>query len=58
MLSEIIKVVMAKSIGKDLVKMAAKNGRNDDVIAEKLGVSSIDEFMKMDIHEYEQRKGS
>lgn len=57
MLSKIIKFVTVKSIGSDLVKMAAKSGQNDDVLKEKLGVSSIDEFMKMDIHEYEKRKG-
>lgn len=59
MLKEIIGFVTAKSIGSDLVKMAAKNGNhNDDVLREKLGVSSIDEFMRMDIHEYKKKMES
>jgi hypothetical protein len=55
MLKEIIRFVTVKSIGSDLVKMAAKNSNhNGDVVREKLGVSSIDEFMKMDIRDYKK----
>lgn len=57
MLSKLIKFMAAKSIGSDVVKMAVKSSQNDDVVKEKLGVSSIDEFMKMDIHEYQKKKG-
>lgn len=57
MLSKIINFMAAKSIGSDIVKMAVKSNQNDDAVKEKLGVSSIDEFMKMDIHEYKKKKG-
>lgn len=53
MLYEIIKVAITKSITKDIVKMAVKNANHDEsIVKEKLGVSTIDEFMKMDIHDY------
>lgn len=56
MLKEIVKMVMVKSIAKDSIRMVLKNSNsNEDVVKEKLGVSSIDEFMKMDIHEYKQK---
>ena len=45
-----------KAIVRDIVKMGVKNANHDDsVVKEKLGVSTIDEFMKMDIHEYKQK---
>lgn len=49
MLKEIIRYLTLKSIGTDLVKMAVRAGHVDreDVLREKLGVSSIDEFMRM-----------
>lgn len=57
MLSEIFKMVMTKSIAKDFIGMATKSSnRGEDVVKEKLGVSSIDEFMKMDIREYGVKK--
>lgn len=49
MLNGLVKFMIAKSVGTDLVKVAVRNSRNnEDVLKEKLGVSSIDEFMKMD----------
>lgn len=57
MLSEIFKMMMVKSIGKDVVVLAAKqNNRGEDVLKDKLGVSSIDEFMKMDVRNYGVKK--
>ena len=56
MLIEIIKFMTVKAIVRDIVKMGVKNANHDDsVVKEKLGVSTIDEFMKMDIHEYKQK---
>lgn len=59
MVSTIVKMILGKSIAKDVVRISVKNGtRNESVVKEKLGVSSIDEFMKMDIHEYQRRRES
>ena len=47
MFSELITIMMAKSIRNDLAKSVIKNEPNrEKIIKEKLGVSSIDEFMK------------
>lgn len=57
MFGGIIKTVMCKSIAKDVLRTGAKQStKNRNVINEKLGTSTIDEFMKMDIHEYNQKK--
>ena len=57
MLNEIFKMMVVKSIGKDAVVLAAKqNSRGEDVLKDKLGVSSIDEFMKMDVRNYGVKK--
>lgn len=58
MFNEIIRFMMAKSIGRDVVKMAAKNSSNEDILKEKLGASSVDEFMKININDYQKLKGS
>lgn len=47
--------IMLKSVAKDTITMAVKSSQNGDVIKEKLGVSTIDEFMKMNI--YDEKKG-
>ena len=41
---------MVKSIAEDTIKKAIKSQNDKSVVKEKLGVSTIDEFMKMDIH--------
>lgn len=56
MINSIIRTILAKSIAKDVTVAAVKATTNDSVVKEKLGVSSIDEFMKMDIHEYQKLK--
>ena len=56
MLKKIIRYLTLRSIGTDLVKMAVRAGHDDreDVLMEKLGVSSIDEFMKMDYQDFKK----
>lgn len=57
MLNGIIKTLLCKSIAKDVVVAGVKTStKNNDVVKEKLGTTSIDEFMRMDIHEYNQKK--
>jgi hypothetical protein len=53
----IIKTLLVKSIAKDGIKMVLRNQNNDSVVKEKLGVNSIDEFMKMDYREFQEKKG-
>jgi hypothetical protein len=55
MITKLIKTLVFKSTVKDSMVMTAKSQNDESVIKEKLGVSTIDEFMKMDIHEYEER---
>lgn len=56
MLNGIIKTLLCKSIVKDVVVMGAKKStKNNNVVKEKLGTSTIDEFMRMNIHEYNQK---
>lgn len=56
MLTNIIELILSKSIAKDVAVAAAKATTNDTAVKERLGVSTIDEFMKMDIHEYQKLK--
>jgi hypothetical protein len=56
MISNVIKTIVGKSITKNVVVAAVKATTDDSVVKEKLGVSTIDEFMKMDIHEYQKMK--
>lgn len=57
MLNELVRFVVFKSIAKDLVTMAAKTNRHENVVKEKLGTDTIDEFMKMNVQEYQNKKG-
>ena len=54
MIGNLIKTLMLKSIAKDSIKMAIKSQSDESVVKEKLGVSTIDEFMRMDIHDQEK----
>lgn len=57
MLTKFIKFMVAKSVSTDFVKMAVKSSRDSEtVVQEKLGVSTIDEFMKMDYQTYRSKK--
>lgn len=50
MLHRIINTLLMKSVTRDGIKMTLKIQDNKSIIKEKLGVDSIDEFMKKDYH--------
>ena len=56
MFDKLIKIILVKSIAKDSVKLVMKkNSEKENIVKEKLGVESIDKFMRMDVHEYLKR---
>lgn len=55
MFGKVFTIMMIKTIVKDYIMLTIKRGCQDNrksVIQDKLGVSTIDEFMKMDIKDF------
>lgn len=58
MFNKLLKTILIKSIAKDSIKVVMKKcAEKENVVKEKLGVESIDEFMRIDIHEYLKKRG-
>lgn len=49
MFGKLIASIILKSASKDVVKMGLKKNHKENVVKERLGVSTIDEFMKLDV---------